>query len=199
MTTTRYEAWMFAFMITLLTFKKLKWKSLIFMTFPLIWLILSYIHTGSLFGFAHQVAGMRKIGVRIQDTSFYNFLIIALTSGCFLGLIYLGKNKTYLWIFLGSLIMMVLAVSNSGATATHNLWRLGLSWDVLLIPFVAYTIVEIKNKYLSYGLFIVVLFLFLRLDFQHSRESYLTQNDIKTGEVIDTLQGSILLPQFNNW
>lgn len=197
LTTIRYEGWVFVFIMALILFTKLNYKVLGLFIFPAFWVILSYAETGSLFGFVSNVAARRR-ALTFQDTVLYNFLYIGVNSLALLGLIYLRKNKIYFWLFLGSLIIWFLGTSTSGAMATHNVWRVGLVWNVLLIPFVAYLIhkIYLHSKAFSVLVLIVISYLFVTQTLTYGSKSYTKFDDMTAGNQIKNLNGKFLIPRY---
>jgi len=194
MTTVRFEGWIFAFIIMLILYKKDGLKVLSLMAFPLSWVVLGYFETNSLTGFITQVSERKRVW-RTEDSILYNFLLLSIYSGLIIGIFYLKKNKECLWIFLTTLIIWQIGTSLSGATATHNVWRTGLIWVIMLIPFVAYMILEVP-KPMAILLSILILYLSVTQLAEHSKESYTKIEDIEAGKFIKTLDGKIVMPKY---
>jgi hypothetical protein len=194
MTTVRFEGWIFAFIIMLILYKKDGLKVLSLMAFPLSWVVLGYFETNSLTGFITQVSERKRVW-RTEDSILYNFLLLSIYSGLIIGIFYLKKNKEYLWLFITTLIIWQIGTSISGATATHNVWRTGLIWVIMLIPFVAYMILEVP-KPMAILLSILILYLSVTQLAEHSKESYTKIEDIEAGKFIKTLDGKIVMPKY---
>ena len=193
LTSIRFEGWVFALVIGAILYRRIGLKALIVFIFPLFWIILSYFETGSLLGFITQVSARKRV-FTVEDSVFYNFLLIGIYSLSILGIFYLKKNKTYALIFLPTLIIWTLATSISGAMATHNVWRVGLIWNILLIPFTAYLIWQ--NKSLTYVLIGLLGYLFIAQSIKYSSQSYTKIEDLSAGKEIAKLDGSILMPRY---
>jgi len=195
LTSIRFEGWVFALIICAVLYKRIGLKALIVLIFPLFWVILSYFETGSLLGFVDQVSGRKRIFTQ-KDSVIYNFLLIGVNSLSILGVFYLAKNKVYALIFLFTLITWTLATSLSGAMATHNVWRVGLIWNVLLIPLLAYLLWQIKWKIPAYLLAGLIGCLFIMQSIKYSSQSYTKIEDINAGREIAKLEGKILMPRY---
>ena len=197
MTTVRFEGWIFAFIIMLILYKKDGLKVFGLMVFPLFWVILGYFETGSLTGFITQVSARKRVW-RTEDSILYNFLLLSVHSGLIIGIFYLKKNKRYLWIFLTTLIIWQIGTSLSGATATHNVWRTGLLWNILLIPLFAAFILKIhsKSKILSLSLACLILYLNVALTQHHTKESYTKIEDLEAGKFIKENSGTYVMPKY---
>ena len=169
------------------------YKPLLLLIFPLFWVILSYFETGSLLGFIHSVSS-RKRTIGTGDSVLYNFLYMALSSGMIIGLVYLKKNRSYLWLVVITLLMWTIGTAISGAMATHNLWRTGLVWNILLIPTTAYLICHLKNP-VRILLLISILLLSVSQTLNHSKESYTKIEDLEAGKFISTLD-NVVMPRY---
>lgn len=192
LTSVRFEGWIFALIIGIVLYQRIGLKALIVLIFPLFWVLLSYFETGSLLGFITQVSARKRV-FTAEDSVLYNFLLISIYSLSLLGIFYLGKNKIYALIFISTLIIWTLATSLSGAMATHNVWRVGLVWNVLLIPFTAYFITRIKYKVVVLA---VIGYLFFAQSIDHSKESYTKPEDLQAGKVISNLEGKFIMPRY---
>ena len=170
------------------------YKPLLLLIFPLFWVILGYFETGSLTGFITQVSARKRVW-RTEDSILYNFLLLSVHSGLIIGIFYLKKNKEYLWIFLATLIAWSIGIGLSGATATHNVWRTGLLWNILLIPFVAYMIWKAQIV-LKIGLILLVFYLTFNLTLTHSMESYTKIEDLEAGKFIKENSGTYVMPKY---
>ena len=195
LTSIRFEGWIFAFIISIILYKRIGLKASIVLIFPLFWALLSYFEIGSLIGFISQVSGRKKI-LTVEDSVLYNFLLISINSLSILGIFYLMKNKIYAFIFISTLIIWTLATYLSGAMATHNVWRVGLIWNILLIPLVAYLVWQIKYKIPAYLLIGLLGYLFIMQSIKYSSQSYTKIEDINAGKEIAKLDGSILMPRY---
>ena len=197
MTTVRFEGWIFAFIIMLILYKKDGLKVFGLMVFPLFWVILGYFETGSLTGFITQVSARKRVW-RTEDSILYNFLLLSVHSGLIIGIFYLKKNKRYLWIFITTLIIWQIGTSLSGATATHNVWRTGLIWMIMLIPFTSYMITQLyKNqKILGVGLLILLGYLTISGTLTRTKESYTKIEDLEAGKFIKENSGTYVMPKY---
>lgn len=190
LTSIRFEGWVFALIIGIILYQRIGLKALIIFIFPLFWVLLSYFETGSLLGFIHQVSARKKV-FTAEDSVLYNFLLISIYSASLIGVFYL--RKTYALIFFSTLIIWTLATSLSGAMATHNVWRVGLIWYVLLIPLVGYFISRIKYKL---PVIAIIGYLFFAQSIKYSSESYTKPEDIQAGRVISKLEGKLIMPKY---
>ncbi len=187
-TTTRYESWLFTFIIfTIIVFRIIKnnrsRKGKIFVivliacclsTFPLFWIYLSYINTGRLTGFINSVVqryGSPPLMLRIRNNVLFNFFSVNIKSLNIIGLIslfYLFRKhiiiKYFSYLFGATLIIFSIATFLMNAMPTHNFWRLAMIWSLLMLPFTSYLlyffIKEGTNKKIYYLVF-VTLFLIL--------------------------------------
>jgi len=197
LTSIRYEGWIFAFVIAAMLYKELGLKVLLMFIFPLFWVILSYFETGSVLGFIHSVSG-RKATMKAEDTVIYNFLYMGFTSLIILGLVFINKNKTYLWLFISTLLIWTIGTSISGAMATHNVWRVGLVWVLMLIPSTAYLVYRLYDyqKLFGIALFSVILYLAGAKIIDRANESYMKVEDLRAGKFLKTLDGNIIMPRY---
>jgi hypothetical protein len=101
-----------------------------------------------------------------------------------------------MWIFISSLLIWTLAVSVSEAQATHNVWRTGIIWILLLIPFTAYLLWQIKYKIPAYLLAGLISYLLIAQLLQYSSQSYTKAEDIQAGKEIAKLDGKILMLRY---
>ena len=129
----------------------------------------------------------------------FYFLLINFSTAYIIGTYYLLKtrneHKIYFMIFLSSLFLWFAGTSITGALPTHNLWRTGLAWNILLIPFVAEYILR-RKELIGAGLFILVILLSLNQLRIHTKDSYMTKFDIEAGNKLQELNGSFIMPQY---
>ena len=163
-TTTRYEAWLFTFIIfTIISFRIIKENksrvekiffilviALILSAFPIFWICLSYINTGRFTGFINSVVqryGFPPLMLRIKNNVLFNFISVNVKSLNILGVIFLfslfKKNtiiKYFTFLFGSTLIIFSITTFLMNAMPTHNFWRLAMIWSLLLLPFTSYFI-----------------------------------------------------------
>jgi hypothetical protein len=234
-TTTRYEAWLFTFIIfVIIVFRIIKGKStkrkkffiiviiaLLLSAFPLYWVYLSYINTGSITGFIHSVTqryGSPLISKRFQNNVLYNFLLVNINSLNILGvisLILLFKNKKnvkyFAFLFTATILIFSITTFIINAMPTHNFWRLAMIWSLLLLPFTAYLLYyfiekgfEKKIFYLPFfALFFILIFLFTKQTIAHSNYSYITKDDLTAGRTLESLlknnDDKVYISSYNSW
>lgn len=184
-TTTRYEAWIFSLfifaviVIKIYSFnKKLKSKlikiigiMILLFSFPLFWIYLSFTVTGQSIGFINIVVERYHTGgllTEIRNNVLYKFLIINTSSLNILGLMAIiffykkeSKVRTYVFLFLLTLLVMSIVTFISKAMPTHNSWRLASIWSILLLPFTArwlYIFFIDEKKYFRYHFLIFLFF-----------------------------------------
>jgi hypothetical protein len=186
-TTTRYEAWIFAFVIyVMITFQlviSMRTRShkiflsavigIIIAVFPLFWAYLSFITNQNTSGFVSSVTGRYcegKVFAEIKNNVLYQFLIINITSLNIIGiapLIHLTKInsniKKYSIILFGTMILFSVLSFIIKAMPTHNYWRIAMIWSLLLIPFTAYWLHHLidvsKNSPINKYAFIIFFFI----------------------------------------
>ena len=234
-TTTRYEAWLFTFVIFVtIVFRIIKgnkiksWKffiiaiiALLLSTFPLYWVYLSFINTGSVTGFIHSVTqryGSPPITKRFQNNVLYHFLMINIKSLNILGVIsfiLLFKNnknvKYFAFLFTATILIFSITTFIINAMPTHNFWRLAMIWSLLLLPFTAYLLYYFiekgspKNIYnIGFAaLFFILIFLFTKQTIAHSNYSYITKDDVATGRILERLlknnDDKVYISSYNSW
>ena len=196
-TTTRYEAWLFAFFIfVLIVFQLFKSKrmpsqkilvsiviGLVIAAFPLFWIYLSAVANQNASGFVSSVSGRYNEGevfAEIKNNVLYQFLIINITSLNIIGiasLIYLTKInpnvKKYSIIMIGTLISFSVLSFIIKAMPTHNYWRIAMIWSLLLLPFTAYWLYHLidTSKISPINKYVFVIFFFILIYFFNSQTS----------------------------
>ena len=218
-TTTRYEAWLFAFLIfVLIAFQLFNSKrmlsqkilvsaviGLVIAAFPLLWFYLSVAANQNASGFVSSVSGRYNEGevfAEIKNNVLYQFLIINITSLNIIGiapLIHLAKInpnvKKYSIIMIGTLISFSVLSFIIKAMPTHNYWRIGMIWSLLLLPFTAYWLhhlIDISknspiNKYAFIIFFFILIYFFNSQTAKYSSVSYLTWDDINVGKFLNKI------------
>ena len=185
MTMTRFEGWLFALIFLVIQRDK---NSLLFIIFPIFWVILSYFETGSMMGFIISVSGRIK-EVHLEQTVLYNFILINVCTFFFLGFF---EMKKFSVIYFSSLIIWILATQITGALPSHNFWRVGLIWNILLIPLVAEF--AMRHRYIIPIILLLALFQLKN----HTQKSFIDKQDFETAEEIKKLSGTFLMSP-NGW
>ena len=218
--TVRFEGWIFSFLIFLiilysfffekeefkLTKLNLLFSVLILGVFPVIWFFISYIHTGSIFGFAAEVAGQTRKGYfisTIKNNVLYQFFQINISSLNILGIISIiyftikdKKISKFSAAAFISLFIMALLSFYGKAMPNHNYWRIAAVWCILLIPFTAHWIYSLLNdnpdkKYFAIIGFILILlvtsFSFINQTNRMSENSYMTKSELGAGKYLNNL------------
>lgn len=153
---------------------------------------------------------------QVKNNVASNFLIINFLTLNILGLIFfffVEKNKiikSYLFIFISSLLFTGILTYISNAMPTHNPWRIAVIWSILLLPLTAYLIhflwtsPEFVFKLSSILLLILIAIISILKILEFSKFSYLRKEDLITGSYIaDSLLvkdvNTQIFIQENNW
>lgn len=163
----RYEGWIFSASILFYCFyeyrcrnlhlKYLLFISTILLSFPLYWVLMSYLQSGNFLGFLSSTSEMFKAkfgdsflkGVYLNV--FWQFLEQNYNSYNYIGLIGLffifSERKLSGWIIVcfSGLLLMGIVSALGKALPSHNFWRTPAVWTILLIPFTAYLLHELSH------------------------------------------------------
>lgn len=218
--TVRYEGWIFSavFIFVLIIFKRLRaanikpaliWLTVfIGLAFPVYWLIYQADVSGHPLQFFYDMNKHyeRSQGITLPSilknnylTRFIHHNIIYL---CFPGLFMLGylflrDNRIRKWVSLPLLVFIPLTlISFTGrGVPTHNIWRIPELWNILLIPFTVYFIININSfnaKYFknlkssSISLIIpLMLIYYLVFIYNFKSEINFTKEELRIGEYIE--------------
>lgn len=208
--TTRYESWLFVFLLFLMiSIRIIKQDgtqrnkifliasiAFIFSIFPTCWFYLSYITTGKVTGFISSVESMYQVQSlfsEIKHNVLYNFFVVNLFSLNLLGVIplclYLKKNKSIKHsaiLFSATLLFFSAASFLTKAMPTHNFWRLSMVWSLFLVPFTSFCVYFLlikgtkSNKLLS-GF--ILLFFMLVFSFTIQSDIYTRRSYITGGDL----------------
>jgi len=193
----RYDGWVFILVVGGMMIKKLKYKTILLFLFPVVWVMYGWIMTGDMFGFIHSVAE-RRIALRNDEGMIYNYILLTLESTLLAGLFFINKNKKYLMLYVITFIIWAIALSRTGAMPTHNVWRVPLIWNIMMIPFLAYVVMKPKQKILSVVVIIIISLLFIKQTVKYislPQKYILTWNEIELGKKIQQLDGGIIIPK----
>ena len=214
-TTTRYEAWIFSFLIfAVITIKiysinktlknhifRIIGMMILLFSFPLYWIYLSFVVTIQPTGFIEVVVERYNPGgllTEIRNNVLYQFITINTSCLNILGLItiifYYKKDssiKTYAFLFLSTLLVVGIVTFFSKAMPSHNSWRLATIWSILFIPFTAqwlYILLSDERKYFKFNsivFFIILTLFFYNQTLHYIKESYMNKEDIIIGEYLN--------------
>ena len=216
--TARYESWLFSFFLfvvityDLFQYDKTKIRFtltissiLLLSSFPIYWLYISQISTGSTGKFVSSVINRYNPSTffdEVKDNVLYTFFSINIISLNILGMIPLlflikknEKVKSFNFIFWGSLLFFAVVSFVMNINPSHNQWRIAMIWSLLLIPFTGYFLFYLFNKAnesnIYKSLFVVfillIVYAFLLQINKYSSLSYITQEDLKVGKFTRSL------------
>ncbi|NWF87959.1 MAG: phospholipid carrier-dependent glycosyltransferase [Ignavibacteriaceae bacterium] len=221
-TTTRYEAWIFTFVVFLvIAYKIFKdqyefSKSIILLLpifviisiFPISWVILSLGANKGSQDFISAVTARYNEGrliAEIKNNVVSQFIEINLSSLNIIGiasLLYLFKHNESIKKFSGILFSTLLIFSLSSffikAMPTHNYWRIGMIWCLMLLPFTAHLLFyflenaksNVLYKYVFAVFFFVIIYSFTSQLNKYTQTSYLTVSEISLGNYLNKLSNN---------
>ena len=199
-TTTRYEAWIFAFIIFTLIVNEIvrsertsSQKLLLIISiviliafFPVYWIYLTTISSASSTEFISSVTSRYREGyfiTEIKNNALYQFLQINVSSLNIIGLaslFYLFKVnmnvKKLTVILFSTLITFSILSFLIKAMPTHNYWRLAMIWSLLLLPFTVYWLNHLieNSKVFPINKYLSFIFFILLVYFFNSQTSSYT-------------------------
>ncbi|MGE5810757.1 MAG: hypothetical protein ACM339_04600 [Ignavibacteria bacterium] len=168
--TLRYEGWTFSASLLIFTFYEysrrnlslnyLLFISFLLISFPLYWILLSFVQNGNPFEFFSVTSNMfkAKFGDSFSRLIYFNvlwqFLEQNYNSYNIIGLMGLSyffrKEKLSAWIivcFSGLLLMGIISALGK-ALPSHNFWRTSAVWTILLIPFTSYLLYKLSHYFI---------------------------------------------------
>jgi hypothetical protein len=221
---TRYESWMFSGTFLLVLFllgfrpeyrtsrRLVVLLAVLLAVFPVIWLHAWYKERGSIFYFSKIIAAEHRYlfgdsaWQAFKQSALPQFLSENLVTFNLLGLaalpiLWARERLTRWWLLFAGVpfLFMALLTAFGGALPSHNCWRLGTLWCLMLVPFTAYFMALVHAdchrrvarrgfaataSLLAFG---GLAALFLWQDSERTRTSPFTREERSLGETVGAL------------